>query len=332
MQFFDSKTGKETEMDLLSYTPTDTFSQKHLLTLADYSQDDILQILSLGLKLKTQAKLHLPHHILRGKSLGMIFAKSSTRTRVSFEVGMHQLGGHALNLSTNDIQLGRGETIADTARVLSRMVDGIMIRTLAQADVEDLAKYGSIPVINGLTDDFHPCQALADIMTLYEHMGTLKNIKLAFVGDGNNVAHSLMIICAKLGIDVAVASPQGYEPSSAVTEQCRAFAGLTDSDVLITNDPAEAVYGADAVYTDVWASMGQESQFEEKSKHFLPYQVNAALMAQAKSNAIFLHCLPAHRGEEVSAEVIDGPQSAVFDEAENRLHVQKAVMVKLMNK
>lgn len=317
-------------MDLSTYTPTEVFQQKHLLTLKDYSEDEILQILSLAVKLKTQSELHMPHRILRGKSLAMIFAKSSTRTRVSFEVGMYQLGGQALNLSTNDIQLGRGETIADTARVLSRMVDGIMIRTFAQSDVEDLAKYGSIPVINGLTDKYHPCQAFADILTLYEHKHKIKGTKLAFVGDGNNVAHSLMVICAKLGIDIAIASPKGFEPDADVVEYTKEAAAKASSSLVITNDPVEAVAQADAVYTDVWASMGQESQFEEKSKHFLSYQVNGQLMSHAKSDAIFLHCLPAHRGEEVTAEVIDGSQSAVFDEAENRLHVQKAIMIKLM--
>ena len=317
-------------MDLVSYTPKGEFTQKHLLTLADYSQDEILQILSLGSKLKIQTRLQLPHHYLKEKTLAMIFAKSSTRTRVSFEVGMFQLGGHALNLSTSDIQLGRGETIADTARTLSRMVDGIMIRTFDQADLEGLAEYGSVPVINGLTDLYHPVQALADILTLYEYKHTFAGLKVAFVGDGNNVAHSLMIICAKLGINIFVASPAGFEPLESVVKIAQEAAQLTGSKVVITNDPKEAVQGADAVYTDVWASMGQESQFEEKSKHFLSYQVNQELMNYAKGDAIFLHCLPAHRGEEVTADVIDGPQSVVFDEAENRLHVQKAVMVKLM--
>ena len=306
-------------MDLLTYKSGTPFTQKHLLTLKDYSDKDILAILSLGLKLKTQKRVGMPHYLLRGKHLAM-----------TFEVGMAELGGDSLFLSSNDIQLGRGETIADTAQVLSRMVDGIMIRTFAQQDVEDLAKYGTIPVINGLTDEYHPCQALADILTLYEHKGTLDGLKLAYVGDGNNVAHSLMIICSKLGIDVSIASPQGYEPMAHVVESCKQFSSLSGAKVVVTNDPIEAVENADAVYTDVWASMGQESEFEEKSKHFLAYQVNAELMSHAKESAIFLHCLPAHRGEEVAAEVIDGKQSAVFDEAENRLHVQKAVMALLM--
>ncbi len=319
-------------MDLMHYQAKAGFAQKHLLTLADYTPDEILQILSLALKLKDENKRGIPHPLLAGKTLAMIFAKSSTRTRVSFEVGMFQLGGHALNLSTHDIQLGRGETVADTARTLSRMVDGIMIRTFDQSDLETLAEYGSVPVINGLTDTYHPVQALADIQTLYEHTGRLQGNKLAFIGDGNNVAHSLMIICAQLGIDCSIASPAGFEPDAGITEKARAFAAVSGSKLVVTNDPIEAAENADAIYTDVWASMGQESQFEEKSKHFIPYQVNQALMDQANPEAIFMHCLPAHRGEEVTAEVIDGPQSAVFDEAENRLHAQKAVMVKLMGK
>lgn len=315
-------------MDINKYKAN--FNQKHLLSLADYSPEEILLVLDLATELKKMQKAGVPHHLLAGKTLGMIFAKSSTRTRVSFEIGMYQLGGHALHLSTNDIQLGRGETIADTAKVLSRMADGIMIRTFAQSDVEELAYEGSIPVINALTDLLHPCQALADILTLKEARGSLEGAKLAYVGDGNNCAHSLMNICTKLGIDVAIASPKGFEPLEEIAAPCREFAAASGAVMTITNDPFEAVNGADAVYTDVWASMGQESQFEEKSKHFIPYQVNGKLMSAANDTAIFLHCLPAHRGEEVTAEVIDGPQSRVFDEAENRLHVQKAVMSLLM--
>lgn len=319
-------------MNLKTYAAKAPFSQAHLLTLANYTADEILQILSLALDLKKRVKEHIPHPLLEGKTLAMIFAKSSTRTRISFEVGMYQLGGHALNLSTHDIQLGRGETIEDTARTISRMVDGIMIRTFDQRDLELLAEYGSVPVINGLTDTYHPVQALADIMTLYEHKGTLENLKLAFVGDGNNVAHSLMIICAKLGIDFAIACPRGYEPDSGVVSAARNTALQSGSSILITDDPIQAVSGADTVYTDVWASMGQEAEFEEKSKHFLPYCVTEMLMSKANPKALFMHCLPAHRGEEVMAEVIEGPQSVVFDEAENRLHAQKAVMVKLMGR
>jgi len=317
-------------MDLLNFKPQKKFSQKHLLTMCDYTRDEILEILSLAIKLKEMQKKGQAHKLLEGKTLAMIFTKSSTRTRVSFQTGIFQLGGQGMFLSGNDIQLGRGETIQDTARTLSRMVDGIMIRTFAQSDVEGLAEFGSVPVINGLTDDYHPCQALADVQTIYEHKGTLENTKLAFVGDGNNVAHSLMIICAKLGMDVSVASPKGFEPNAGIVKKVLEFAKESGSTVEITNDPKHAVQNADAVYTDVWASMGQENQFEEKSKNFLAYQVNAGLMANAKKDAIFLHCLPAHRGEEVTADVIDGPQSVVFDEAENRLHAQKAVMVLLM--
>lgn len=288
-----------------------------------------MTVLALALKLKDENKKGITHQHLKGKTLAMIFSKSSTRTRVSFETGMYQLGGCALYLSDKDIQIGRGESIADTARVLSRMVDGIMIRTFKQSDVEQLAEFGSIPVINGLTDDYHPCQALADIMTYYEHFKSFDG-KLAFVGDGNNVAHSLLISCAKVGLDVSVASPANLKPNSKVVEKAKAIAKATGAKVEVTTDPIAAVSGATAVYTDVWASMGQERQFEEKAGQFAGFQVNAELMGNADKNAIFLHCLPAHRGEEVSGDVIDGPRSLVFDEAENRLHAQKALMVLLM--
>ena len=260
----------------------------------------------------------------------MIFAKSSTRTRVSFEVGASQLGGSALFLSTADIQLGRGEPISDTAQVLSRMVDGIMIRTFKQSDLEALAKYGSIPIINGLTDEFHPCQVLADLMTIYEKKGTLKGLKLAFVGDGNNMAHSLMIGCSKLGLDVAIASPDGYKPNPVYTAWAVANAEKHGSKVTICTDPLEACKDADVLYTDVWASMGQEGEAEVRKKAFAGYQINADCLAVAKKDCLFLHCLPAHRGEEVTAEVIDGAHSVIFDEAENRLHAQKGVMALLM--
>ena len=319
-------------MDLLHYVPQAPFRQRHLLTLQGWSEDDILQCLSMALQLKQAQKAGTPHPLLQGKTLGMIFAKSSTRTRVSFEVGMYQLGGHALFLSANDIQLGRGEPVPDTARVLSRMVDGIMIRTFAQSDVADLAQYGSIPVINGLTDAFHPCQILADLMTLYERKGKFKGLKLTYVGDGNNVAHSLLIGCSKLGIDVALACPKSYPPSTEYVAWAKANAATQGSSAVITTDLHAAIADADAVYTDVWTSMGQESETQKRLFAFAGFQVDAALMAQAKPDAIFLHCLPAHRGEEVSAEVIDGPQSAVFDQAENRLHAQKAVMAMLMKR
>jgi len=316
-------------IDLMNYQPQKEFSQKHLLRLSDYTPDEILQVLSLALKLKKQFKEGVRPPVLAGKILAMIFTKSSTRTRVSFEAGIYQLGGTAQFLSSNDIQLGRGEPISDTAQVLSRMVDGIMIRTFKQSDVEDLAKYGSIPVINGLTDLLHPCQILADLMTYYEHKGSFKG-KMAFIGDGNNVANSLLVGCGKLGLDMTLACPEGYEPDAEVLAAAQQVASQSGAKLIVTHDPKEAAEGADAVYTDVWASMGQESGAQDKYKHFTPYQVNAELMSMCKKDYIFLHCLPAHRGEEVTADVIDGPNSVVFDEAENRLHAQKAVMALLM--
>lgn len=304
---------------------------KHLISLHDLTPDEINEILSLSEKLKKELQEGVRHHLLKGKTLGMIFSKSSTRTRVSFEVGMYQLGGHPLFLSSDDIQLGRGETIYDTAQVLSRYIDGIMIRTYKQSDVEDLARYGGIPVINGLTDLMHPCQILADLFTIYEKKGPLKGLKLAYVGDGNNVAHSLLHGCAKVGMDVAVAAPKGYECDEQIIKEAREDAEVSGSKVLLTNDPVEAVTDADVIYTDTWVSMGQETEKEARIKIFSPYQVNGKLLSNAKKDAIFLHCLPAYRGYEVTEDVIDGPQSAIFDEAENRLHVQKAVMALLMS-
>ena len=318
-------------MDLMNYKPEKPFAERNLLTLQDWSADEILQTLSLALQLKAKQKAGEAHPLLAGKSLAMIFTKSSTRTRVSFEVGMQQLGGHALFLSSKDIQLGRGEPIGDTAKVLSRYVDGIMIRTFEQSDVVELARYGSIPVINGLTDRFHPCQVLADLMTLYEHKGALKGRKLAFIGDAaNNMGHSLLIGCSKLGVNVALGCPKGYRPESEIVEWAKANAQAMGSEVLITDDLEDAVSGADAVYTDVWTSMGMEEEQAQRFKDFAGVCVNEALMAKADPKAIFLHCLPAHRGEEVTSGVIDGPQSVVFDQAENRLHAQKAVMALLM--
>lgn len=305
---------------------------KHLLTLHDLTSEEVFDILKLAEKLKKELKAGIPHSLLKGKTLGMIFTKSSTRTRVSFEVGMVQLGGYPLFLSSNDIQLGRGETVYDTAQVLSRYIDGIMIRTFKQSDVEDLARFGSIPVINGLTDLVHPCQILADLLTVYEHKGALKGLKMAYVGDGNNVAHSLLHGCAKVGMDIAVATPEGYKCDEAMVDEALEDAKNTGSRILITQDPVEAVKNADVVYSDTWISMGQEAEKAERLKVFMPYQVNSQLMSQAKPDAIFLHCLPAYRGYEVTEEVIDGPQSAIFDEAENRLHAQKAVMALLMGK
>lgn len=303
---------------------------KHLLTLADFTKEEIMQIIHDAIKLKDMQKKGETHHYLKGKTLAMIFEKLSTRTRVSFEAGMFQLGGHALFLGKDDLQMGRGETVEDTAKVLSRFVDGIMIRAYSHDAVVQLANSSSVPVINGLTDDYHPCQVLADLMTLYEAKGSLEGKKLAYVGDGNNMTHSLMIGCAKLGVNCSIASPKGYEPKQSIVEKAKEFAKETGAKIEVTNDPKEAANGADAVYTDVWTSMGWEDEQEERIKAFADFQVNSELMAEAHHDAVFLHCLPAHRGEEVSAEVIDGPQSLVFDEAENRLHVQKALMVALM--
>lgn len=303
---------------------------KHLLSLNDLSTDDIHNLLKLAIKLKEENKEGHKHHILEGKTLGMIFTKSSTRTRVSFEVGMYQLGGSALFLSSDDIQIGRGESIYDTANVLSRYLNGIMIRTYKQSDVEDLAKYGTIPIINGLTDEMHPCQILADLQTIYEYKNKLEGLKLAYIGDGNNIAHSLLHGCAKVGMNIAIASPKGYECDSKYVDEAKEAAKLTGSDILLTQDPVEAISNADVVYGDTWVSMGQEDQKAEKVKIFMPYQINKELFAKAKSDAIFLHCLPAYRGFEVTEDVIDGPQSAIFDEAENRLHAQKAVLATLL--
>lgn len=316
-------------MNLSDYKPEKEFSQKHMLRLSDYTSDEIFQILSLALKLKDDRKAGRKHKVLEDKVLAMIFTKSSTRTRVSFEAGIYQLGGTAQFLSSNDIQLGRGEPISDTSQVLSRMVDGIMIRTFAQSDVEDLAKYGSIPVINGLTDLLHPCQILADLMTYYESFNNFDG-KMVFIGDGNNVANSLLMGCAKVGLDITIACPEGFDPDAEILAAAKEAAKETGAKIEISHSASESVKGATAIYTDVWASMGQESEADQKYSHFAEFQVNEQLMAKAADDAIFLHCLPAHRGEEVTADVIDGKQSVVFDEAENRLHAQKAVMALLM--
>ncbi|GAB6178858.1 ornithine carbamoyltransferase [Desulfotomaculum defluvii] len=305
---------------------------RDLLTLHDYTADEVSLILQEAKKIKAMQKAGIPHPYLQGKTLAMIFQKSSTRTRVSFEVGMYQLGGYPLFLSPKDIQMGRGESVADTARVLSRMVDGIMIRTYAQSEVEELAKYAEIPVINGLTDSTHPCQILADLLTIEEHKGTLKGLKLAYVGDGNNIAHSLLYGCAKVGMDIAIASPEGYQPNAKVVQLAIQDAQSTGAKIEIGTDPIAAMQGADVVITDVWASMGQEAEQREREKAFAGYQVNTELCSYAKEDFIFLHCLPAHRGEEVTTDIIDGPHSVVWDEAENRLHAQKAVMALLMQK
>ena len=317
-------------LDLYHYQAAKPFQQKHLIKLQDYSAEELYQVIALGLQLKSELKNRIPHPHLKGKTLAMIFAKSSTRTRVSFEVGIYQLGGMGLFLSSSDIQLGRGETISDTAKILSGYVDGIMIRTYKQSDVEDLAKYGSVPVINALTDLLHPCQALADLMTIYEKKKKLAGLKMAFLGDGNNMAHSLMIGCSKVGMDFSIGCSPGYEPDSEIVSMAKQNAFLSGSAIEVTYDPIAAIKDADVVYTDVWSSMGQEAEAEIREKALSPYQVNSTLFSYAKHDAIFEHCLPAHRGEEVTADIIDGPHSVVFEEAENRLHVQKAVMTLLM--
>lgn len=303
---------------------------RHFLTLLDFTSDEIFYLLNSAIELKKAQKEGNGPQLLRGKSLGMIFENSSTRTRVSFEVGMTQLGGHALFLSPRDLQIGRGEPIKDTAQVLSRYVDGIMIRTNSHESVEEFAKYSSVPVINALTDYYHPCQALADLLTIYEHKGKLKGLKMAFVGDGNNVAHSLVIASAKVGMDIAVATPVGYEMNEQIIVRAKKVAEETGAVITITNDPVEAVRDADVLYTDVWASMGYESEQQEREKAFASFQINQQLASHAKDDYIFLHCLPAHRGEEVSADVIDSEHSVIYDEAENRLHVQKAILAALL--
>ena len=298
---------------------------KHLLKLQDWSAKEITEVLNLADQLKFEKKNGIEHHHLKGKTLGMIFSKSSTRTRVSFEVGMYDLGGQALFLSSRDLQIGRGEPVEDTARVLSRYLDGIMIRTFAQKEVEDLATYGSIPIINGLTDYCHPCQVLADLMTIREHKGAIAGNKLCYIGDGNNMTNSLIVGGIKMGMEVAVACPKGYEPDAELMAWAKENGKFT-----CTDDVMEAAKGADVLYTDVWASMGQESEAEERKKVFKSYQINADVMAVANEKAMVLHCLPAHREEEITAEVFEAHANEIFDEAENRLHAQKAVLVKCM--
>ncbi|AXF55695.1 ornithine carbamoyltransferase [Salicibibacter kimchii] len=299
---------------------------RDVLSWVDFASEDIEGLLESAGLLKEKQKHGIPHQTLAGRSLGMIFENASTRTRVSFEVGMTQLGGHALFLSSADLQIGRGEPIEDTARVLSRYVDAIMIRANDHEMVTRLAEMSDIPVINALTDDYHPCQALADMLTIQEHLGSLKGRKVVYVGDGNNVAHSLMIIAAKLGVDITLSTPKGYEGDQAVWEKAKDVAEDTGSKVEHVIDPHEAVQHADVVYTDVWVSMGAEKEQDIRNQAFEHYQVTDALMDQATDEAIFMHCLPAHRDEEVSADVIDGARSVVFDQAENRLHVQKAIL------
>lgn len=299
---------------------------KHLLKLLDVSEKEILEILNLADQLKYERKHGIPHRHLEGKSLGMIFQKASTRTRLSFETGMYQLGGQALFLSNRDLQIGRGEPVQDTARVMSRYLDGIMIRTFAQQEVEDLAKYGTIPVINGLTDFCHPCQILADLMTVREKKGAFAGLKACFIGDGNNMANSLIVGCLKVGMKFSIACPDGYRPDSRVLD----FAKDYGDKFTLTDNVLEAAADADVVITDVWASMGQEDEKAKREAAFKGYQVNDGVMKAARGDAMVLHCLPAHREEEITAKVFEEHADEIFEEAENRLHAQKAVMVKLM--
>ncbi len=299
---------------------------KHLLKLLDLSKEEIIEILNLADQLKYENKNGIEHKRLAGKTLGMIFQKSSTRTRVSFETGMYQLGGQALFLSNRDLQIGRGEPVQDTARVLSRYLDGIMIRTFEQKEVEDLAEYGSIPIINGLTDFCHPCQVLADLMTIREHKGRLDGLKLTYIGDGNNMANSLIVGGLKVGMTVAIACPDDYQPDPEVL----AFAKDFGDKFIMTSDIQAAAKDADVLYTDVWTSMGEEAETEKRKKAFAGYQINDDVMAVAKDDAMVQHCLPAHREEEITTKVFEAHADEIFDEAENRLHAQKAVMVKVM--
>ena len=301
---------------------------KHLLKMLDLSTEEIIEILNLADQLKYELKHGIPHPHLKGKTLGMIFQKASTRTRVSFETGMYQLGGYPLFLSSNDLQIGRGEPVQDTARVLSRYLDGIMIRTFEQKEVEDLAEYGSIPIINGLTDFCHPCQVLADLMTIREFKGSFDGLKMCFIGDGNNMANSLIVGCLKVGMSVSIACPDNYQPPKEILDFAKGYGDKFE----MTNVPMQAAKGADVLITDVWASMGQEGEAEKRKKAFAGYQINDELMAQANEGAMVLHCLPAHREEEITEKVFEAHANEIFEEAENRLHAQKAVMVKLMAK
>ena len=298
---------------------------KHLLKLMDLTSEEITEILDIADQLKYEKKHGIEHHLLKGKTLGMIFEKSSTRTRVSFEVGMYDLGGSALFLSSRDLQIGRGEPVEDTARVLSRYLDGIMIRTFAQSEVEDLAKYGNIPIINGLTDFCHPCQVLADLMTIREHKGSLAGKKMCYIGDGNNMTNSLIVGGIKTGMKVSVACPKGYTPDAEIMKWAS-----ENGEFVCTDNILEAAKDADVLFTDVWASMGQEAEAEKRKKIFKGYQINDEVVAVAKPDVMVQHCLPAHREEEITAKVFEAHADEIFDEAENRLHAQKAVLVKCL--
>ncbi|MFS0555864.1 ornithine carbamoyltransferase [Brevibacillus sp. 179-C9.3 HS] len=310
--------------------PLQKHKGKDFLCVDEFNGEELMELLHLSAHVKQLQKLGQPFQPLQGKTLGMIFDKASTRTRVSFEVGMHQLGGLGMFMSGKELQLGRGEPISDTAKVLSRYVDAIMIRTFSHSYVEELAEHASIPIINGLTDLYHPCQALADLLTIWEHKGKLKGVKLAYVGDGNNVANSLVLGAALLGLDVRVATPAGYEMDAAIVAKATEYAKQSGGKMMVTTDPIAAAMGADAVYTDVWTSMGFEAENEVRLKAFADYQVNEKLVAAADRDYLFLHCLPAHRGEEVTTGVIDGARSVIFDQAENRLHAQKAILAALV--
>lgn len=303
---------------------------KDLLSVHDLSLTDIEDIFALAKQLKAERKQGIEHHLLKGKTLGMIFQKASTRTRVSFEVGMWQLGGMALYLNANDLQIGRGEPVKDTARVLSRYLDGIMIRTFSHAEVEQLAEYADVPVINGLTDLLHPCQALTDLFTILEYKGELKGRKLAYIGDGNNMANSLLYSCAKVGMHISVATPLEYKVNQDIVRNAKAAAQVSEACIELVNDPYLAVKDADVIYTDVWASMGEKSKWQVRWQALARFQVNNELVRAAKPDAVVMHCLPAHRDEEITEEVMESPQSIVFDQAENRLHVQKAIMALVM--
>jgi ornithine carbamoyltransferase len=303
---------------------------RDFLRVNDWAPDELLFVLEVADRLKARQREHIDHRHLEGRTLGMIFQKPSTRTRVSFEVGMFHLGGTALYLAASDLQLGRGETVKDTARVLSRYLDGIMIRTFAQSDVDELAAHADVPVINGLTDEFHPCQALADVMTIRERLGEFDGVRVVYLGDGNNVCHSLMVACAKLGMDFVAAIPEGYEPAETVVGWAREAAEASGGSVELGHDPRAAVRGADVLYTDVWTSMGQEEERDRRVRDLQAYRIDDGLVSLASERAIVLHCLPAHYGEEITEEVLYGPRSAVWDQAENRLHSQKALLASVI--
>ncbi len=304
--------------------------KRDFISLKSYTNAELLKLLDNALKLK-KSKSRLTAD-LKGKTIGLIFQKPSNRTRVSFEVGIHQLGGNCIYLGPEEINLGKRETTSDVARTLSRYLDGIVARTFSHKDVVELAQFATVPVINGLTDLSHPCQAMADMLTIREHFGKFKGIKLAYVGDGNNVGRSLMIISAKLGVDMAVAHPKGYGPADIVVKAAQELAKTTKTKITLTGDPTEAVHGAQVIYTDTWVSMGQEKEMAARLKIFENYQINSKLVSKADKKYIFMHCLPAHRGQEVTEEIIDGPHSVIFDQAENRLHAQKAILVHLLGK